>query len=91
MTAAPDLTYDELGELGIVQEINRQLLHPIGLALGRLKDGTLVVRSDPDPEGWHFEGFDLSEKAEAFAALQAEWHPRRLAALGYVVQPVDAP
>lgn len=85
----PHLTFDELGEIGLVQEVNRLLLHPVGLALARHEDGSLTVHPDPDPEGWQFEEFDLREKADAFAARQAEWHPRRLAALGYVVQPID--
>lgn len=85
------LTFDEMGALGLVQEINRQLLHPIGLALARHEDGTLTVLTDPDPEGWRFANFDLHEKADAFARRQAEWHPRRQAALGYVVQPLDDP
>lgn len=84
----PTLSFDEMGDLGLVQEVNRLLLHPIGLALARHEDGTLTVLTDPDPEGWRFGGFDLREKAVAFAARQAEWHPRRRAALGYVVQPV---
>lgn len=85
------LTFDEMGEIGLVQEVNRLLLHPIGLALARHEDGTLTVLTDPDPEGWRFAGFDLTEKADSFAARQAEWHPRREAALGYVVQPLDDP
>lgn len=85
----PALTFDEMGDLGVVQEINRLLLHPIGLALARYDDGTLRILTDPDPEGWRFEGFDMRPAAERFAARQGEWHARRQAALGYVVQPVE--
>lgn len=88
MAETPRLSFDEMGEIGLVQEVNRLLLHPIGLALARHEDGTLTILTDPDPEGWRFDGFDLREKAEAFAARQAKWHPRRQAALGYIVQPV---
>lgn len=83
------LTFEELGTLGLVQEVNRQMLHPIGLALARHEDGTLTVITDPDPEGWQFGGMDLRPGAVAFAERQAEWHGRRLKALGYVVQPAD--
>lgn len=82
------LTFDEMGAIGVVQEVNRLLLHSMGLALERSPDGTLRILTDPDPEGWQFDGFDLRPGAEAFAARQAEWHPRREAALGFVVQPV---
>lgn len=83
-----ELTFEEMGEIGLVQEVNRQLLHPVGLALMRHSDGTLTVLSDPDPKGWVYDNLDLRERAQAFAARQAEWHQRRQAALGYIVQPV---
>ena len=86
--SAPHLTFKQMGDLGVVQEVNRLLLHPIGLALARHEDGTLTILTDDDPEGWRFAGFDLHERAGAFAARQAEWHPRREAALGYVIQPL---
>lgn len=84
----PHLTYEEMGEIGVVQEINRQLLHPVGLALARHEDGSLHILTDPDPEGWNFQGFNLRPRYATFLLRQAEWHPRRRQALGYVVQPI---
>lgn len=79
---------------GYLQEVNRQFLHPLGLALEVVKhdDGTTAIGGvwdyRDDPEGIAFGGMDLADKARHVAALWVDRAPARLAALGYVVQPI---
>lgn len=95
-----DLKYIDIAEfraLGLVSEINRQILHPLGLALSVMvkEDGSEYLDGvwdyRDDPEGIIF-GDDhmepMKEGARRVAALQAEKTPTREAALGYVIQPV---
>lgn len=100
MTEMATLNPQQLLDWGIIQEINRRLLHPRGLALyvdtelvdGRVKMG---VWPDPsnDPEGWIFEFASMSEetlvrhraKVDAFDALLK---PQREAVVGYVIEPI---
>lgn len=90
----PRLSPAELRESGILQELNRRLLHPRGLAMfvSMDDDGELreigIVR-DEDPEGWTFRGPEYeegaAERAAEFAGLLLEG---RRSALGYVIQPI---
>lgn len=89
------LTAGEFRRLGYLQELNRQFLHPLGLALAVdvHADGTESLGKiwdyRTDPEGVRFEGFDLTKRA---ALIEAEWAARetaRIAALGYMVQPTE--
>lgn len=79
---------------GYLQEVNRQFLHPHGLALEvvRQDDGTVTFGGvwdyRDDPEGMAFGEVDLAEKARHIADLWVDRAPARLAALGYVVQPI---
>lgn len=83
----------EFRRLGYLQEVNRRVLHPLGLALEVhvAENGTETLGGvwdyRDDPEGIRYEGVDLSERA---GQVQQEWdarEPARRAALGYMVQP----
>lgn len=88
----------EFRKLGYVQEINRRFLHPLGLALEVTveDDGTERISGvwdgRDDPEGYYFD--DLTrEDAERVSRMGAELtarSPARVAALGYVVQPLPS-
>jgi len=82
----------ELKESGLLQEINRRFLHPIGLALAVSVDdetgeydiaGLWDYRDDP--EGIVFDGFD-HELAEQVGDFIDDKHRTRKELLGYVVQ-----
>jgi hypothetical protein len=87
----------EFRALGWVQEINRRLLHPAGLALEVTVDddgserlsGVWDLRDDP--EGIYFG--DLSkDDVERAKALDADVEDRsrsRKKALGYIIQPLE--
>lgn len=89
------LSLEEARELGIIQEINRRLLHPRGLALEVIADqdtGAIIAlggiqdhRSEPD--GVMYEEV-RQDRVDAFDTLLDESKRRlRYATLGYVVQP----
>lgn len=82
----------ELSELGILQEVNRRILHPLGLALGYTPGSRTLVVFDgrDDPGGVNFQGMDLAPRRDRFEALWAERAPAREAATGYIVQPTEA-
>lgn len=51
----PRMDHAEFRDLGFLQEVNRLVLHPCGLALAVEPDGTLSVLDDhADPEGFVF-------------------------------------
>lgn len=91
----PRLPIAEFRQLGFVQEINRRLLHPAGLALEVAVEGEeawLVGVWDcrDDPEGIYF-GPGVVDPELAYRLdhdLAARREPRERA-LGYVVQPVE--
>lgn len=83
---------NEARELGVIQEINRRLLHPRGMALSVLcdDDGEVVDLHGiydlrDDLEGMVFHSVDES-KVEKFDELKKE---KREEELGFMVQPVD--
>lgn len=76
---------------GYLHEINRQLLHPLGLALALdAESGRVEVWDErDDPEGWEFsEGTLDAEKAQRIETISRARRPARVAALGWWVQPV---
>lgn len=88
----------EFQEAGYLLEVNRQFLHPLGLALfigpcdpddrdGEWGYGVLDARADL--EGYMFAELDDADRAKASrVAHDAEQRAAvRLAKLGYVVQP----
>ncbi len=83
----------EFIELGLLEEINRQFLHPLGLALeasgmpGDWKLGILDFRHDP--EGILFTTLDREKIAKAQAFIEQQ-HRRRLETCGFIIQEDDA-
>lgn len=89
----PPLSVSKVFDLGLVAEINRRVLHPVGIAMGLTLEGRVAFYDANDEEGWNYEEpFDdtLIERVGKFADLEAERFPAREAALGYIVQPVPA-
>ncbi|MGZ5444585.1 MAG: hypothetical protein ACXW5U_19985 [Thermoanaerobaculia bacterium] len=90
---------DELARTGILLEINRQFLHPLGLSLlfaTMTRDGSrrlIFLDSREDGDGTRYAEDVIAhpaiqEKAISFARLrQARLEPR-YEELGYIVQPV---
>ena len=85
----------EFREIGFLQEINRQFLHPLGMALEVVVDDDGTERLGgiwdyrDDTEGILFGDSVLdAKKAENVQRLMAEKHPTRKKLLGFVVQPV---
>lgn len=91
------MSIKEFRALGFVQEINRRLLHPCGLALEVIVDpgsgeetlgGVWDYRDDP--EGIIFGTGELKvEKFESVEEHLASKMNSRHSLLGYVIQPVD--
>lgn len=88
------MTAKEFRELGYLQELNRQFLHPLGLALTvRVEeDGTETVAEvwdyRHDPEGICFDSNAVdTQKAQYVMQQQIERRAARLKALGYIIQP----
>lgn len=88
----------ELMDSGLLQEINRQFLHPRGLSLalgcdvdemgaGRV---TLlgVIDGREDPEGWTMDDPPSPEKAALAKQLWDERSAARREKLGWIVQPI---
>jgi hypothetical protein len=92
------LSFAELRENGLLQEINRQLLHPLGLALeaepARIVGDPVICRildHRHDPEGMIFAvpATELRSRARQFSRLWKRRTVPRRKALGFVVQPVQ--
>ncbi len=86
----------EFWELGFIQEINRRLLHPCGLALeviidtdtGEAKLGGVWDYRD-DPEGMAFADDVISaSKCLTVSKMLQEKSQVRLDVLNYIIQPV---
>lgn len=96
--SGPYLKGSVFQDLGLLQEVNRLVLHPLGLALGMVsadRDETeirmRVWDAMDDLEGIAFAKHLLSStKAAAVAHMMEMRGPERVKALGYVVQPVSA-
>jgi len=90
----------EFRELGILQELNRLFLHPLGLALevaieddGTEKLGRIWDYREDD-EGIKygavaFNNLQFKEKAERFRKMRAERFRKRFKELGYIIQPFE--
>lgn len=85
----------EFRDEGYLQEVNRQFLHPLGLALEVVQDpdgserlgGVWDYRDDPD--GMCFaENLIDPAKAINITAQQAAKAVSRMLTLGYVIQPI---
>jgi len=95
MTEPKRIPIAEFRKLGFIQEINRRLLHPCGLALEVIVEangdealgGVWDYRDDP--EGMAF-GDDMIDR-EKHRSVEDLWYSKthhRQEKLGYVVQPV---
>jgi len=94
MTELRKMDLNEFREAGYLQEVNRNYLHPLGLALEVVLDGNGKAISlggiwdcRDDPDGFVFDEFDTDRAMH----LQCVWDQRaaaRLASLGFVVQPL---
>lgn len=81
---------------GLLFQINRDVLHPHGVAMavtmsdsGVYEPAFSLLDARDDPEGFAFEADtfrDGAEKLAAFEETEKERLERRLAALGYVKQ-----
>jgi len=97
MTEVKRIDIKEFRELGCLHELNRQFLHPLGLALGVVIDEETgeerlggIWDSRDDPEGFRYgEALLNLEKAERFMEFRHRKIRQRLASLGYVIQPVN--
>lgn len=85
----------EFCDLGLLHEVNRQVLHPLGLALEVVEeaDGSCQISGvqdfRDDPEGMIFAPEVLSpEKASRVAEMVHSRKEARRRALGFWVQPV---
>lgn len=90
------MSISEFRKLGLLQEVNRQFLHPLGLALevviedGEERLGGVWDYRD-DKEGIIYDDTstpDFLLKAATVMGMQHQAHCRRDEALGYVVQPL---
>ena len=84
---------EDFCDLGFLQEVNRLVLHPLGLALEVTveADGTEHISGvqdyRDDPEGMAFAEVSRAKAMRVAALLDARSEARE-AALGYIVQPV---
>ena len=98
--SAAKMDLAEFRDLGLLQEVNRRILHPLGLALYVEFDddgeatGMGVFDDRDDPEGWYFyarnddDRDDYLAKAASVADMAHTRVAARRAALGYWVQPL---
>lgn len=92
------ISISEFRRLGFLQELNRQFLHPLGMALEVTikEDGSEILSGvwdyRNDPEGILFkEGVAEKVKADFVAEFAKKKHEQRKKLLGFVVQPIYSP
>lgn len=84
----------EFRKLGYLQELNRQFLHPLGLALEVVveDDGTErlgeIWDSRGDPEGFIYGDHPDFEKARSIQKITHRAYELRTKLIGYWVQPL---
>jgi len=86
------LPLESLVDLGILQEVNREFFHPLGLALeveiGAREMALRVLDCRRDPAGIVFgEGVMERDKYERFQAFREIRNQGRRRALGFIQQP----
>ena len=92
------MTVKEFRRLGLLQELNRQFLHPIGLALSvNQRIGTdeesfgYILDERDDPEGIVYADSEVDEefyqRALALENERIAFAKIRLEALGFAIQP----
>ncbi len=88
----------EFREMGLVSELNRAFLHPLGLALEVVieDDGTEKLggiwdyRNDPEGMLYSKEGFP-TEKVKKAQEFIKQKHEQRMKNLGFIYQDPDNP
>jgi len=84
-----------LREAGLIFEINRRVLHPLGLAIGTAQEGDgplsfIMVDSRDDPEGMAFTASTFADASARLAKYMDEHGIAALAArkrrLGFIEQ-----
>lgn len=93
------MSLSEFREKGLLQEVNRQFLHPLGLALEMVidDDGKSlfggVWDSRDDPEGIIFDlSIPLDKDAENYVQSLRDAHEaERMKRFGWVIQPIKEP
>lgn len=88
-----EMSLAEFRELGYLQELNRQFLHPLGLALAvERKTGAVKIWDGrDDPEGFVFTGgFSTEERRRALyvAGERLTRATHRIKTLGFAEQPL---
>ncbi|BEH83448.1 hypothetical protein POFPNCPI_00226 [Klebsiella phage vB_KpM-Mild] len=62
--------FNTLSEMGLVWRINREILHPLGLALSRdVETGSSPGALIADDGVWHFDEFTNERNAEKFSKV----------------------
>lgn len=84
------VSIEDLRADGVLLEVNRRVLHPVGLALTlETEDGPLHVHRHGTESTRYDLGLPgLAEKAAAFRAIEAAEHQARFSSLGYLIQPL---
>ncbi len=82
----------EFQEMGLLQEVNRQFFHPLGLALEVVVEpnhGTVCLSGiwdyRDDPEGVLYGELDRAKVISA-QAFQSKQHKKRRETVGFVIQ-----
>lgn len=79
---------DLLLNIGVLQELNRSFLNPLGLNLVLNKDRDLILQKTDDPEGVLIHTIDLF-RLKVFNAHRNEKHQERYKKVGYIIQTKD--
>ena len=84
------VSIEDLRADGVLLEVNRRVLHPVGLALTlETEDGPLQVHRHGTESTRYDLGLPgLAEKAAAFRTIEATEHQARFNSLGYLIQPL---
>ncbi len=96
------MTVEEFRSLGLLQELNRQFLHPLGLALSiridketgkEYLDSIWDYRNDPEGVLYDVSVIDaeFTARAKIVEKIQRKKAKKRLKLLGYVIQPAKKP
>lgn len=92
----PKMDIREFREFGYLQELNRQFLHPLGLALATMihDDGSealgFIIDARNDPEGFAFmPGTVEPDMAQRVEAARLSFIENRRKLLGWEVQPAE--
>lgn len=87
----PTISASSFRELGFLHEVNRLVLHPLGLAMfvDPDKDQMGVFDMRDDPEGVYYHDETLRPEAATYVAEKLEARGQaRIDQLGYVIQPL---